>query len=45
VSQIGQGLAVIKKGLQAGERIVVDGQFRLDQGTKVAIQPAASSGG
>jgi len=45
VSQTGQGLAVIKKGLQAGERIVVDGQFRLDQGTKVAVQPAASSGG
>ena len=45
VSQTDQGLAVIKKGLQAGERIVVDGQFRLDQGTKVAIQPAASSGG
>lgn len=45
VSQTDQDLAVIKKGLSAGERIVVDGQYRLDQGTKVAIQPAAGSSG
>ncbi len=45
VSQTEQGVAEIKQGLNAGERIVVDGQFRLDQGTKVAIQTAASSGG
>jgi membrane fusion protein, multidrug efflux system len=45
VSQTDQGIAVIKKGLSAGERIVVDGQFRLEQGTKVAVQTAAKSGG
>jgi len=45
VSQTDQGVSVIKKGLSAGERIVVDGQFRLDQGTKVAVQTAAKGGG
>jgi multidrug efflux system membrane fusion protein len=45
VSQTEDGVAEIKKGLAAGERIVVDGQYRLDQGTKVAIQTAAKSGG
>jgi multidrug efflux system membrane fusion protein len=45
VSQTDQGVSVIKTGLSAGERIVVDGQFRLDQGTKVAVQTAAKSGG
>jgi len=45
VSQTDQGVSVIKKGLSAGERIVVDGQYRLDQGTKVTVQTAAKSGG
>jgi multidrug efflux system membrane fusion protein len=44
VSQADQDLAVIKKGLLAGERIVVDGQFRLEQGTKVTVQTAANGG-
>jgi multidrug efflux system membrane fusion protein len=44
VSQTDRDLAVIKKGLSAGERIVVDGQFRLEQGTKVAVQTAANGG-
>ncbi|HEV8445433.1 MAG TPA: efflux RND transporter periplasmic adaptor subunit [Gemmatimonadaceae bacterium] len=30
-------LTVIQKGLGVGERVVVDGQSRLDQGTRVAI--------
>jgi len=30
-------LTVVQKGLGAGERVVVDGQSRLDQGTRVAI--------
>jgi nitrogen fixation protein len=29
---------VIAEGLAAGERVVVDGQLRLDNGTRVAIQ-------
>lgn len=45
VSQTDQGVSVIKQGLSAGERIVVDGQFRLEQGAKVAVQTAAKSGG
>ena len=45
VSQTDQDVAVIKKGLSAGERIVVDGQFRLEQGTKVTVQTANGGGG
>ena len=44
VAQIEQGIAEIAKGLSAGEQIVVDGQYRLDQGSKVAPQtPTASA--
>ena len=32
------GKTVIAAGLAAGERVVVDGQLRLDNGTRVAIQ-------
>jgi multidrug efflux system membrane fusion protein len=38
VAQTDQDVAVITKGLNAGEKIVVDGQYRLEQGTKVALQ-------
>ncbi len=48
VAENENGLAVIGTGLAAGEHVVVDGQYRLDQGTKVSIVPeqaqAASSG-
>ena len=46
-----QGVALIGKGLAAGERVVVDGQYRLEQGTPVAVRPeqgaprAAAPGG
>ncbi len=43
---ISEDLAIATKGLDAGERIVVDGQSRLDQGTRVAIRtpnPAANA--
>jgi len=36
VAEVEQGLAAIGKGLAAGERIVVDGQYRLEPGTRVA---------
>jgi membrane fusion protein, multidrug efflux system len=40
------GVAVIGKGLQAGARVVVEGQYRLVNGSKVKIRPmqAAQSG-
>lgn len=34
------GIAVIGKGLQAGERVVVDGQYRLTDGSKVTVTRA-----
>jgi multidrug efflux system membrane fusion protein len=45
VAEAEDGLAVIDKGLAAGERVVVDGQYRLEQGTKVAVQPPAGREG
>jgi multidrug efflux system membrane fusion protein len=38
VAQVENGIAAIGKGLAAGEQIVVDGQYRLDQGSKVNPQ-------
>src|SRR5579862_4420614 len=35
---VSEDLAIAKKGLNAGERVVVDGQSRLDVGTRVAIR-------
>jgi multidrug efflux system membrane fusion protein len=37
VAQREDGLAVIDSGLAAGERVVVEGQYRLTQGSKVKI--------
>jgi multidrug efflux system membrane fusion protein len=45
VSQTEAGLAVIGKGLAAGERIVVDGQYALEQGKKVALRKATATTG
>jgi membrane fusion protein, multidrug efflux system len=44
VAAIQDGIAVITKGLKAGERVVVDGQYRLTQGARVKILPPRSSG-
>jgi membrane fusion protein, multidrug efflux system len=38
-----EGLAVVTKGLKPGERVVVDGQFRLTEGARVRIAPAAKN--
>lgn len=35
------GAAIIAKGLAAGETVVVNGQLRLENGTRVTIKPAA----
>lgn len=43
---VSEDLVIATKGLDAGERVVVDGQSRLDQGTRVAIRtpnPAADA--
>lgn len=37
------GMAVVTKGLTPGERVVVDGQYRLSNGARVRIAPAAKS--
>jgi multidrug efflux system membrane fusion protein len=42
VAETEDDLAVIAKGVSAGEQIVVDGQYRLQQGTKVSILPPQS---
>jgi len=45
VTQSDQDIAVIGKGLATGERVVVDGQYRLEEGTKVALQASAGKAG
>jgi membrane fusion protein, multidrug efflux system len=35
--------AIVSEGLKPGERVVLDGQARLDQGSHVSIRPAAGS--
>ncbi len=43
VAETEHDLAAIDKGLAAGERIVLDGQFRLDQGSKVRLEAPATA--
>jgi len=38
VASVQDGIAVISKGLSAGDRVVVDGQYRLTEGAKVRIE-------
>lgn len=45
VAQTDQDFSVIGKGLAAGERIVVDGQYRLEEGTPVTVQATAAKAG
>jgi multidrug efflux system membrane fusion protein len=45
VASIQDGIAVVTKGLAAGERVVVDGQYRLTNGARVnPREPPAPSG-
>jgi multidrug efflux system membrane fusion protein len=37
--QISEGAAVIESGLEEGQRVVVSGQYRLSQGTKITATP------
>ena len=41
IGQSDRGATVIRDGLAAGERVVVDGQYRLEAGTRVALQTPA----
>ena len=43
VAQSDENVAVISQGLAAGEHVVVDGQYRLEQGTRVAQQKEAGA--
>lgn len=43
VTQIQDGLAVIEQGLAVGERVVVDGQYKLKPGVRVVEVEAASA--
>ena len=40
VAAVQDGIAVITKGLSPGERIVIDGQYRLTEGARVTPSPA-----
>ena len=39
-AQVGQGETVIETGLRPGERVVVDGQYKLQQGSRVKMADA-----
>ncbi len=42
--QIEQNLALVEAGLEAGERVVVDGQYKLQAGSRVKLAEAAEPG-
>lgn len=44
VARIVEGIAVIAEGLEAGERVVVDGQSRLGPGVRITERPAGDRG-
>ena len=45
VVQIADGTAVVDKGLTAGERVVIDGQYKLKEGSTVIEPPPAAKKG
>ena len=45
VAQTEDGMALVDKGLNEGERVVVDGQYKLQPGGKVEISGAPRQGG
>jgi multidrug efflux system membrane fusion protein len=42
VAQVDNGEALIDEGLQAGERVVVDGQYKLQNGSKIKLPEAGA---
>jgi membrane fusion protein, multidrug efflux system len=45
VAAVQDGIAVVSKGLRPGERVVVDGQYRLTEGARVRIEKQPQAGG
>jgi membrane fusion protein, multidrug efflux system len=45
VSSMQDGIAVIDQGLAAGDKVVVDGQYRLTDGARVRATPMAGASG
>ena len=45
VGHVGDAIAVINEGLSAGDRIVVDGQYRLQPGARIEPHKAATASG
>lgn len=43
IAAVQDGVAVVSKGLTPGEKIVVEGQYRLTQGSRVRVAPAKSA--
>jgi multidrug efflux system membrane fusion protein len=43
VAAVEDGKAVITKGLDSGERVVIDGQYRLNNGARITILPAGKT--
>jgi multidrug efflux system membrane fusion protein len=44
VAQIELGEALIEQGLQPGERVVVDGQYKLQKGSRIKLAEAGGTG-
>ena len=44
VAQIEEGRALLDEGLEAGEQVVVDGQYKLQAGSKVAVSTEGGGG-
>jgi multidrug efflux system membrane fusion protein len=42
IAAVQDGIAVVTKGLAPGERVVVDGQYRLTNGARVKAEPGAA---
>jgi multidrug efflux system membrane fusion protein len=45
VAAVQDGIAVVTKGLSPGEKVVVDGQYRLTKGARVRIAPTPGAAG
>jgi membrane fusion protein, multidrug efflux system len=44
VQHVADGIAIVAEGLKPGDRIVVDGQYRLQPGARVEPRPAPAGG-
>jgi len=43
VASIQDGIAIIDKGLSAGQRVVIDGQYKLKPGARIAEAPRGAA--